>query len=230
MKKNKSLSLIGMTAWVYLIIIDIAIAGTITGVATLQGKRNHENIVIYIEKVGENPFNPPTEQAIIDQINLTFVPHVMPILVGSTINFPNSDKVRHNIFSPSKTKKFNLGTYPVGTTKSVTFEKPGLGLVVLLCNVHTEMSAFVLVLKNPYFAVTDETGAFSIPNQKAMKAAHVDKYSDLPAGTYRIRVWHESSRPQIQEVVVPAQGKVQANFELKRGERGKKLYDEEEKE
>jgi len=143
MKKITTLFLIVMTALVYLI-IDVAAAGTITGVAKRQGKRNHENIVIYVEKVGDHPFQPPKGESILDQINLTFVPHVMPILVGSTVNFPNSDKVRHNVFSPSKTKKFNLGTYSVRTTKSVTFEKAGL--VVLLCNVHTEMSAFVLAL------------------------------------------------------------------------------------
>lgn len=196
--------------------VNLVIAGTISGVVKARGVRTPEDVVIYIEKVKDNKFEPPKEHAILDQRKLTFIPHIMPVLVGTTVDFPNSDNVRHNVFSPSKAKRFDLGTYAAGVTKSVTFDKPGA--IVLLCNVHAEMSAYVLALKNPYFAVTNKKGEFAIPNKKAMKAAKIaDKYSELKAGKYVLKTWHEKLKTVAKEVTVPDQGEVKVEFALTRG-------------
>jgi plastocyanin len=210
-----------------LFIISLSSAGTITGIVTAKGVQTDENVVIYIEKVDDNKFAPPEESAAMDQKEMTFIPHVMPILVSTKVDFLNSDKVLHNVFSPSKTKKFNLGTYGPGIVKSVVFDKPGL--VAILCNVHPEMSAFVLPLMNPYFAVTDKDGNFQIPNDKAMKIAKVaEKYKKLPAGKYKLITWHEKLKTKTQEVVVPDEGEVKVEFALIRG-KSKVPYQDEKK-
>lgn len=211
-----------------LLSVNLTFAGAIKGAVTVKRLRSPEDVVIFIEKVGENKFEPPEESAILDQRNLIFIPHVMPILVGTKVDFPNNDNVQHNVFSPSKAKKFNLGTYGIGDTKSMIFDKPGV--ISLLCNVHAEMSSFILALKNPYFAVTDKEGKFSIPNDKVMEAAKVaKKYKDLPAGKYIVKTWHERLKTVTQEVTVPEKGEVQVELSLIRGAPDKELYPEEEK-
>ncbi|MFQ5799623.1 MAG: hypothetical protein ACE5H0_13150, partial [Bacteroidota bacterium] len=154
--------------------------GTITGTVTVRGLRTAADVVVYIDKIPDKKFDPPREHALMDQINLKFVPHVLPILVGTSVDFPNSDEVRHNVFTPSEVGgKFNLGQYPKGVIKTVTFPKPGI--VVLLCNVHTEMSAYVVVLETPYSGVTEvkpgqRKGQYTIRN--------------VPSGTYVLKAWH----------------------------------------
>ena len=136
-----------------------------------------------------------------DQFNLTFVPHVIAIQMGTTIDFPNSDSVRHNVLSPPDCPiQFNLGTYDVGVVKHVTFDKPGE--IPLLCNVHAEMSAFVLVLENPYFSLTRRDGVFNIEN--------------VPAGTYKLSAWHEKFRTVTKEVIIEAGKTTDVSFVLKK--------------
>src|SRR5574337_1699127 len=116
-------------------------AGSITGVVTCQKMRNNADAVVFIEKVGDNKFAPPTEHAVIDQLNLTYVPRVVAMQEGTTADFPNSDAVRHNVFSPPNAAlQFNLGTYPTGVIKEVLFDV--VGETPLLCNVHNEMAGF----------------------------------------------------------------------------------------
>jgi hypothetical protein len=115
------------------------------------------------------------------------------------VAFPNSDDIRHNVFSPTAWSKFNLGTYPKSTTKYYVFDKPGT--VTLLCNVHAEMSAYVVVTETPYFAVTDKAGNFFLKN--------------VPAGKYVLKVWHEKAKPASMPIVVEDRTVV-ATFELKR--------------
>ena len=137
-------------------------AGTIKGKVIARGMRDHGDAVVYIEKLPSKTFPVPKDPVTLDQVHLTFVPHVLPVLAGTTVAFPNSDEVRHNVFSPSPPKRFNLGTYPRGVTRTVRFDKPGE--VALLCNVHAETSAYVIVVETPYFAVTAKDGSYTIQN------------------------------------------------------------------
>ncbi len=174
-------------------------SGTITGTIKVRGVRDARDVVVFIEQV-EGTYQPTQEKPILDQLNMVFIPHVLPILVSTTVQFPNSDEVRHNVFSPSKIKPFNLGTYSKGVTREVMFDKAGV--VTLLCNVHTEMSAYIIVLENPYFAKTGPDGTFTI--------------NDVPEGEYIIKTWHEKLKEKSLEVFVKEGKTVEANFNLRR--------------
>lgn len=174
-------------------------SGTITGTIKVRGVRDARDVVVFIEHM-EGTYEPTQEKPILDQLNMVFIPHVLPILVGTTVQFPNSDEVRHNVFSPSKIKPFNLGTYSKGVTREVMFDE--VGVVTLLCNVHTEMSAFIIVLENPYFARTGPDGTFTI--------------NDVPEGEYIIKTWHEKLKEKSLEVIVKEGKTVEANFNLRR--------------
>jgi plastocyanin len=175
-------------------------ASTIEGKVSVKSARDNGGAVIYIDKIPGKTFAAPSAPVPLDQVNLTFVPHVLPVLAGTRVAFPNSDDIRHNVFSPTPASKFNLGTYPKSTTKYYVFDKPGP--VTLLCNVHAEMSAYVIVTETPYFAVSDKAGKFSL--------------KDVPAGKYVLKVWHEKARPTSMEIVVGENQTVNAAFELKR--------------
>ncbi|MFQ5874982.1 MAG: carboxypeptidase regulatory-like domain-containing protein [Dehalococcoidia bacterium] len=156
--------------------------GVIKGTVNARAARYKENTVVYIDHVPGN-FAPPETHPVVDQQNLTFHPHVLVIVRGTTVDFKNSDTVRHNIFSPSPAAdNMNLGTYGPGRVVPWTFNK--IGEVVLLCNVHTEMFAWVIVRQNLYFSVTDRDGHFEI--------------RDVPAGNYTLQVWNQklSAEPQ----------------------------------
>ncbi len=151
--------------------------------------------VVYIVRVDEADFPPPEEPVLMDQKNLIFLPHVLPIVLGTTVEFPNSDTVRHNVFSKDPNifhedlaaEPFNLGTYDVGVVMERTSHH--LGVMHLGCNVHTEMSAYILVCQNPYFATTEKgTGKFAIPN--------------VPPGTWHLRLFHERLKPMTIQVEV----------------------------
>lgn len=137
------------------------------------------NFVVYLDEVPPARIVPLAEKPavrprfVMDQKGLTFVPHVLPILAGSTVEFPNSDPVYHNVFSFSKTRTFDLGRYPTGRSKAITFNQPGL--VKVYCDMHSQMNAFILVLANPYFTLSDENGNYAI--------------RDIPAGVYKAKAW-----------------------------------------
>lgn len=158
--------------------------------------------VVYLKDV-PGKFPPPKKNPVMDQQGMRFTPHVLPVLVGSTVDFPNNDTVHHNVLSPSySAQQFNLGMYPAGQSKQVTCKR--VGVVPVLCNVHVEMSAFILVLPNPYFAVTDKQGNFTI--------------KDVPAGTYTLTFWHERLRSKARKVPVKAGKTVRETFrKLKKG-------------
>ncbi len=177
-----------------------ALAGTITGKVQYKGRPIKPEAVVYIDSLNKH-FPPPSKPVVIDQVKMKFVPHVTPIVVGTTVRFLNSDSVQHNVFTPSKVAdKFNLGTWPSGQSKNYTFKRPGE--VVLLCKVHPEMEAYVVVLTNPFFSTTTRDGSFTI--------------TAVPPGTYTLKVWHEKRKPATQTVTVPASGNVQVNFNLRR--------------
>lgn len=180
---------------------SIAKAGDIKGMVTSKGVRDSRNTVVYVERV-EGEFMPPDSALMMDQRDMIFIPHILPVVKGTTVDFRNSDNVLHNVFSPDKcTTKFNLGTWPKGEVRSFTFEDEGC-FAVVLCNVHPEMEAFVLSLQNPYFFVTDKDGAFII--------------SDLPVGSYTLVAWHEKLKSASQTVEVTETGEVIIDFALSR--------------
>ena len=181
--------------------VKVENGGAVTGNVKCKRIRYPENVAVFIEEVGGNDYPAPEEHGIIDQFNLTFVPHVLAVQKGTVIDFPNSDLVRHNVFSPPDCcKQFNLGTYDVGVVKQVTFDKSCD--VPLLCNVHAEMSAFVVVLDNPYFAVTLRDGNFKIDN--------------IPPGEYTLKAWHERFKSVTQEVRVETGKTTDVRFVLKK--------------
>jgi hypothetical protein len=118
------------------------------------------------------------------------VPHVLVIQAGTTVEFANSDPLAHNVFSISSPKRFNLGLYGRGTSRRIRFDQPGI--VKLLCNVHQEMAAFIVVVKSPYFARTAADGSFRIDS--------------VPAGRHQLRVWHEEMDERSYEIAVAASG------------------------
>lgn len=164
----------------------VARAEVIQGRVVVAGARDSRDVVVYVDRIPGRRFDPPAAPVVVDQLNLKFVPHVMPILAGTRVSFPNSDEVRHNVFSPTGSSRFDLGTYPLGSARSRVFTAPGV--VTLLCNVHAEMSAYLVVTETPYSAVTDAEGRFSI--------------ADVPPGKYVLRVWHERARPAAVDVAV----------------------------
>lgn len=127
-----------------------------------------------------------------------FDPHVLPVMVGTTVEWPNDDDILHNVFSFSETKQFDLGLYKAPAIEKVTFDKPGR--VDVFCSIHTRMSCIVLVLENPYFASANNKGAYTIPG--------------VPAGTYKLKAWHERLPVDVKEVVVPESGDVHVDFVL----------------
>lgn len=172
---------------------------TISGKVTCRGVRDCSGAIVFIESLPGRSF-PPTPNAVMDQLNLTFVPHVLAVVVGTKVTFPNSDEVRHNLFSPSPVKRFNLGTYPKGVSKYVVFDKPGV--VELLCNVHADMGAYVVVTETPYSALVAKDGSYVLKG--------------VPTGTYVVRAWREELKDQRQEVTVSGGTSQTVNFELRR--------------
>ncbi|MCC6962181.1 MAG: hypothetical protein IT585_02925 [candidate division Zixibacteria bacterium] len=148
--------------------------------------------VVYLVGQAAGPFTPPSERPQMLQRDQTFQPPVLPILVGTTVDFPNLDPVYHNVFSYSKARKFDLGRYPKGKSKSVTFDTPGL--IKVFCEIHPSMRAHILVLEQPYFAVTGPDGHYRIPN--------------VPPGEYVLKVWQEQLPDIEMKVTVPAQESV----------------------
>ena len=125
-----------------------------------------------------------------DQRNETFLPHVLAVDAGALVAFPNNDSTYHNVFSLSKIKKFDLGRYARGKSKTVLFDRPGV--VRIFCDIHSHMSAFVLVFSHPYYVIAQPDGRYRIDN--------------IPPGTYTVSAWHEGEARDTRTVTIPAQG------------------------
>jgi plastocyanin len=179
--------------------ITLALAGAtwaneIKGKVNVQGIKSVENIAVYVDAIADQKFDPPKDHVVVDQKKMAFVPPVVAVLQGTTVDFLNSDPVGHNVYWPSisgnKKLTHNLGTWPKGEKKSFQFND--LGVAPLLCNVHPEMSGYVVVVATPYFAVTDKDGNFEIKN--------------VPVGHYTLKTWSEDGKPATQSVDVTAAG------------------------
>ena len=157
-----------------IIIFSLALQKTaISGKVTLPNGRPAAHAIVWFSgSVRAKPM--PT--AVVDQRNRTFIPHVSVVTVGTKVDFPNNDIVFHNVFTEFNSTKFDLGNYPKGTKRSQIFGQPGLA--VIMCSIHPDMGAYVMVVDTPFFAVTDRKGEYQIP--------------DVPGGHYKVQVWHES--------------------------------------
>ena len=145
--------------------------------------------VVYLEVAPSAAFEEPVAaRERMDQRNETFVPHVLAVRTGTTVDFPNSDRIYHNVFSLSPTRRFDLGRYAVGRSKAVRFDRPGV--VRVFCDIHSHMSAFILVFSHRYFAVTQPDGTYQLP--------------PVPAGTYMLAGWYEGEVRANRQVVVRA--------------------------
>lgn len=154
------------------------------------------NVVVYLKDAPARP--PAPTHAEIRQQNETFVPHVVAVPVGSIVDFPNDDPIYHNVFSLSKAKAFNLGRYPKGESRPVKFDKPGV--VKVFCDIHSHMSATVIVFNHPWYAIPDEHGRFELP--------------DVPAGNHQITAWHERLGDTTLDVRVEPGHPATADFTL----------------
>jgi plastocyanin len=166
------------------------------GVGTLStpGPREIPDLrraVVFLESAPSGAFDDrePT-RARMDQRNETFFPHVLAVTTGTTVDFPNNDSTYHNVFSLSKPRRFDLGRYARGKSKPVRFDRPGI--VRVFCDIHSHMSAFIVVFSHPYHATTDPDGRYRIDN--------------LPPGTYTVSAWYEGETRDSRSVTIPPQG------------------------
>lgn len=167
---------------------------------TIEGKVSPGNSVVYVNAIPGRTFAPSSRKTVIDQRGLAFSPHVVVIQIGETVEFQNDDSVQHNVFWPSiggnKKEAHNLGTWPKGEKRPFKFDQPGV--VPLLCNVHPEMSGYIVVSPTPYFAQTDANGNYRI--------------DDVPDGTLSVSTWHEGFKQQSKSIEVRGSGN--ADFTL----------------
>lgn len=148
-----------------------------------QGKPVRE-AVVFVDQLPPGMAAPGGQRtATIDQINKEFVPHVLPVAVGTEVAFPNHDQIHHHVYSLSRTKTFEIPLYKGESAPPVRFDQ--VGAVKLGCNIHDWMSGVILVVPTPYFAVTDEQGAFTL--------------QDMPPGTYGVVAWHEGSKGAVED-------------------------------
>jgi plastocyanin len=171
-------------------------AGDIEG--KVSGRKDKS--VVYVDAIAGKSFPAPKDHPVMDQRALMFSPHIMVIQQGTTVEFLNSDNVQHNAFWPAigsdKKAGHNLGTWPKGEKRAFTFSKSGV--VPILCNVHPEMTGFVIVSPTPYFAETDDDGNYKI--------------KDVPDGSYTLTAWHEGVKNQSKPLTVS--GVSRADFTL----------------
>jgi plastocyanin len=192
MNLAKVVAKVAIAASITLVLAWASGANEIKGKVSVQGIKTAENIAVYVDVIPDKKFDAPKDHAVIDQRKMTFLPHVVVVQQRTTVEFLNSDPVGHNVYWPSvsgnKKLSHNLGTWPKGEKKPFQFDD--LGTASLLCNVHPEMSGYVVVVPTPYFAVTDKDGNFEIKN--------------IPAGKYTLKTWSEDGKSTTLVVDVSA--------------------------
>lgn len=156
--------------------------------------------VVYLASAPTGAFDAPVPgRSRMDQRNETFVPHVLAVTAGTVVDFPNSDAFYHNVFSLSKPRRFDLGRYPAGSSKSVRFDRPGI--VRVFCEIHSHMNAFILVFAHPFFAVSDADGRYRI--------------EDVPPGTYDVVAWNEGTASEPKTVTVSDRRSAELDFTVR---------------
>jgi plastocyanin len=167
--------------------LQVEIAKTKAGKksASTSGGADSSNVVVWLTPVGSSAGSAATTQPAratpqVVQIDKSFDPHILVIQVGTAVQFPNKDPFLHNVFSLFDGKRFDLGFYEAGSSKTVHFDRAGVSF--LFCNIHPEMSAAVIVVDTPYFGLSNRSGRVTIP--------------DVPDGRYQLNVWYERSLPE----------------------------------
>ena len=162
------------------------------------------NVVVYLETDSANVLTAdtlravPLRRGVMAQSNERFDPHVLAVVQGARVDFPNRDDIYHNVFSLSSARTFDLGRYRKGSSKSVVFTKAGVAQV--FCHIHSDMSGIILLLGNPFFAVPETSGRYAV--------------EDVPPGEYTIVGWHERAKPVTRRVRVVAGQTTTINFVL----------------
>jgi len=172
-----------MTALLLLPLIVAHRASDVTGTVTLASGRAARQAIVFLDGAAKSE---PMKNAVIDQKDRTFIPHVSVVTVGTKVAFPNHDVIFHNVFTEYHSQRFDLGVYKRGDTKYQVFDRPGLA--VLLCSIHPDMSAYVMCVDTPYYAISDGKGNF--------------KLNGVPPGSYTLNVWHESGEKYSSKVTV----------------------------
>lgn len=170
--------------------------GIVKGTITLDG-RPTSKVIVSIKGLSKEYLRSHVSKAepkLMAQQGMKFIPKVLPVLVGTPVNFPNNDNTWHNVFSPSEVKKFDLGLYPPGEKRNVTFNKAGV--VRILCNVHPNMEAHIVVKGHPFFTVPNTQGNYRIPA--------------LPLGKYTLEVWHPELGTKVEHFNMVRDGEVLA--------------------
>ncbi len=178
--------------------------GIIKGTVTIAG-RPSQDAVVSVEGVAPERIKAESaavkKKAVLDQRKMKFIPYVLPILVGTTVEFPNNDNTWHNVYSKGGATEFDVGLYPPGKTRSATFDKPGVSRI--LCNAHPAMEAFIIAMEHPYFSGTDSRGNYRL--------------NRVPLGTYRVKVWHPQLGSTESSVELHREGQVMdVNFSLRK--------------
>lgn len=172
--------------------------GGLAGTVRVIDSPSNADAVVYLQHA-PGTFTPPAEPADLDQRNMQFVPHVLPVVLGTTVRFLNHDSTSHNIFSPDN-EQYNLGTLPQGETRTYTFDKCARVPCVYtqLCHVHPEMEAYIVVLENPFFDVSRRNGRYEIHN--------------VPPGQYVVGLWHPKLMAGFRAVTIEAGKPAIVNF------------------
>jgi len=177
-------------------------AGEIRGRVTDPQGSGIEEAVVFVQEMPKGAAKPTAKPtAVMDQVQQEFVPHVLPVVVGTEVSFPNHDQIHHHVYSFSRTQTFEIPLYKGEEAPPVLFDK--VGAVKLGCNIHDWMSAVILVVPTPYFAVTGADGSFTI--------------ADVPPGTYSLEAWHEGSKQKVEDTaqsVQVAAGSAEVSFSL----------------
>jgi plastocyanin len=203
--KRISLAVCGLVAGSAMLLLNhvpLTAAGTtISGTVKVTGAVSSGDVVVYVQNVTGTVA--PSKPATMDQAKMQFVPHVLPVVSGTTVKFLNDDPTAHNVFSPDN-EKFNLGTWPQGQTKDYAFTKCAKFpcTYALLCRVHPEMEGFIVVLQNAFFAVSAKDGHYAIDG--------------VPAGGYTLGVWHPKAKAAAKPVTVAADKPATVDFTLAR--------------
>ena len=173
------------------------------GISGTREPLDRRRSVVYLETAPRAAFEAsPDRRAHMNQQNERFVPHVLAVVAGTYVDFPNDDRTYHNVFSLSKNNDFNLGRYAAGRSKAVRFQNPGV--VRVFCEIHSHMSAFILVFAHRFYAVTDDEGRYRLEG--------------VPPGTYTVEVWNETVRgdpPRRTVTVGDAGGEVEVDFSIR---------------